>query len=157
KETKESKEIKDHPSDLAAVVSAFFAMVSAFAWPGALVLSLSMLLTAVVRHPEFRELFGTFSSVVRKIKLAGVELEIDSAAMQRVREFVGKTVVELMAKAKLEYDRMAEGLSVDERLSHVVRYALPVVLRDHRLSEPENVRATIHVADILFKDYLYQL
>ena len=81
-----------------------------------LILFLWIFLTAVVRHPEIREIFGTFSSVVRKITVAGVELEIDSAAMQRIREFVGKTVDELMAKAKLEYDRMAEGFSVDERL-----------------------------------------
>jgi hypothetical protein len=157
KETKESTEIKDHPSDWAAVVSAFFGMVSAFAWPGALILFLSILLTAIVRHPEFREIFGTFGSVVRKITVAGVGLEIDSAAMQRIREFVGKTVDELMAKAKLEYDRMAEGFSVDERLSQIVRKALPRILTAHQLPEPENVRATVHVPDILFKDYLYQL
>lgn len=157
KETKESKEIKDHPSDWATVVSAFFGMVSAFAWPGALVLFLSILLTRIVRHPEVREIFGTFSSVVRKITVAGVELEIDSAAMQRIREFIGKTVDDLMAKAKLEYDRMAEGFSVDERLSQVIRNALPPILKARQLPEPKNVRATVHVPDILFKDYLYQL
>lgn len=120
KETKEAqqiKEIKDRPSDWEAVVSAFFGMVSAFAWPGALVLFMLLLRNAVVHHPEFREIFGTFGSVVRKITVAGVDLEIDSAAMQRIREFVGKTVDELMTKARIEYDRMAEGFSVDERLS----------------------------------------
>ena len=151
KETKESKEIKDHPSDLVGVLGAV-------AWPSAIVLLLIIVLIAVWLSRTIQQLFGIAISAVQKIEIAGVKLEIDTAVVDKVKKFLGGSLGKLMKEAKVQYDKMASQLLVEERLAEVVRVGLREILAQRGFATwPDDLRATIHVPDIVFKDYMYQL
>jgi hypothetical protein len=151
KETKESKEIKDHPSDLVEVFSAV-------AWPGGIVLLVLVILLFVRFSRTIQQLFGIAISAVQRIEIAGVKLEIDTSVVAEVKKFVGGSLENLMKKAKSQYDRMARHVLVQERLADVVRTGLRQILAQHGFAtRPDDLRATIHVPDIVFRDYMYQL
>ena len=151
KETQELKEITERPRD-------WFDVAIAFAWPLAVIALLGIFLLTVVKSETIREFFGFAASFVRKIAVAGVELEINPEAVGKVREFVGKSFGELVTKGKDQYDRMASLMSVEQHLDRTVRIGLRQVLSRHGLDpNPENLRATVHVPDVIFRHYLYQL
>lgn len=151
KETRETKEIKDHPSDLVGVSSAV-------AWPVAIVLLLLILLFAIWGSRTIQQLFGIAISAVQKIEIAGVKLDIDTSVVDEVKKFVGGSLGKLMEKARSQYAKMARQFLVEERLAEVVRVGLRDILVQHGFAAwPDDLRATIHVPDIVFKDYMYQL
>ncbi|MGC1580956.1 MAG: hypothetical protein WA766_05710, partial [Candidatus Acidiferrales bacterium] len=151
RETMESKEIHDHPSDWAEVTSAV-------AWPIAAFLIVLMLLISIAVSATIKGLFREAVSLVRSIEIGGVKMEIDASAVAEVKKFLGDSMHELAAKAKGQYDQLATATSVDERLKNVVRDCLPKILKKNNLPQmPPDLRATVHVPDIVFKDYLYQL
>jgi hypothetical protein len=151
KETKESKETRDHPSDLVGIVSAV-------AWPASVIILVMIVLLGILLSETVRRLFGVAVSAVRKIEIAGTKLEIDTSVVDKVKECLGSSPHTLVKKAKGEYDKMAAAAMIDVRLRDVVRRGLREILRRHALREwPADLRATVHVPDIVFKDYLYQL
>jgi hypothetical protein len=142
KETKETKEIRD--GDWGWPITAAFL--------GAVVLCL------LAWNRAIQQLFGVAVSVVQKIEIAGVKLEIDSSRVREVKRFLGGSLAELIARARSQYDQMAAATSVQERLKDVVRIALRDVLTQQGFASwPEGLRAAIHVPDVVFKDYMYQL
>jgi hypothetical protein len=147
KETKETKEIKDHPSDWVEVAGAI-------AWPLSLLLIVSMLLFSKTG----KRMFGLFPKVVRKITAGGVEMEISADAVEEIRAYLRDSFDELVARAKVEYARMASVQQITNHLRKVIDDALPRVLVVNNIRDlPANVRGTVHVADIVFSSYLYQL
>ncbi len=97
-------------------------------------------------------------SIIRKVKIAGTELEIDPDKIGQFQTAVVESFDELMKKAEPLYKEMVEAQLVRVHLSRMMRQALPEVLRNRHLNEqPPGVRATIHVPDIVVNDYLYQL
>lgn len=128
----------------------FFVGIS---WP--LTILLSVLMFAF--HPRLNRLFG-LTRAIRKIKAAGVEMEINAEAVDAVRAELRASTKDLVEKAKDEYDRMAKVMRISEHLEDVVVNAVPRVLKECGVhTEPPNLRATIHVHDIVFSEYLYQL
>jgi hypothetical protein len=147
KEIKESKEVKDRPSD-------WVEFAGAIAWPLCLFLIIGMLLFSKTA----KRMFGLFPRVVRKISAGGVEMEISADAVEQIREYLRESFDELVARAKDEYQRMASVQQISMYLSAVINDALPRVLAANNVvALPANVRGTIHVPDIIFSGYLYQL
>ena len=105
-----------------------------------------------------KRIFGLFPKVVRKISAGGVEMQISEDAVDEIREYLRDLFDELVARAKDEYQRMASVQQISTHLSRVMDDALPRVLQAHHIPAlPDNVRGTIHVPDIVFSSYLYQL
>ena len=75
-----------------------------------------------------QQLFGIAISAVQKIEIAGVKLEIDTAVVDKVKKCLGGSLGKLMKEAKVQYDKMASQLLVEERLAEVVRVGLREVL-----------------------------
>ena len=143
----EKKEVKDRPSD-------WVQLVGAIAWPVCLLLIAVMLLFSRTG----KRIFGLFPKVIRKISAGGVEMQISADAADEIREYLRDSFDELIARAKDEYQRMASVQQISTHLGKVIDSALPRVLQvNHIHALPENIRSTIHVPDIVFSSYLYQL
>jgi hypothetical protein len=128
-------------------------LATGIAWPVALILV--VLLFAF--HPRLNRMLG-LAKVVRKIKAGGVEMEINPEAVDAVRAELRQSVKELAEKAKDEYERMAKLMRIGEHLERVIMQSLPRILENNKIIEiPSDVRGTVHVQDIVFNEYLYQL
>ena len=105
-----------------------------------------------------KRLFGVLPKFLRKIRAGGVDLEINAEAVEEVRKYLLGSFDELVAKAKEEYQRMASVQQISVHLGKVLDDALPRILTaNHIVDAPAEVRGTIHVPDIVFSSYLYQL
>jgi hypothetical protein len=151
KETKETRETKDHPSDLVGAISAL-------AWPVAIVALVIFVLISVMLSRTIQRVFRIAVSVVQRIEIAGVKLDIDPTAVSEVKDFLGESLARLMRRAKTQYDQAARVVLVQELLRRVVDEGLQQILAQHGLAPwPASLRATVHVPDVVFKDYMYQL
>jgi hypothetical protein len=131
KEIKETKEIKDHPSD-------WVEFSAAIAWP----LCLLLIVLVLLFSRTGKRIFGLFPKVVRKINAGGVEMEINADAVEEIREYLRDSFDELVARAKDEYQRMASVQQITMHLSSVMDNALPRVLTANSIPNlPANVRA----------------
>jgi hypothetical protein len=131
------------------------AFLSGLAWP-----LLGLLIVLLVAfNSRVGRLFGLLPKFVHKIRgPGGIEIEINADAAKEVRANFKASYKEFVTLAKDEYDRMADARSISELLGTVVLSALPDILRKNGINyEPNDVRATIHVDDIVFRSYLYQL
>lgn len=126
--------------------------VKALSWPIAGIIGI--LLFAF--QPRLNRVFG-LAKIVRKIKAGGVEMEISTDAVDAVRRQLQDSIHELVDKARDEYDRMASVMQIYPKLESVITTAIPRILKDHDLRSPEGLRGTVHVQDIVFPEYLYQL
>jgi hypothetical protein len=97
---------------------------------------------------------------IRKISgPGGISLEINPEAAKEQKVYFTESFHELMTNSKYEYDQMAKFSQVREKVSQVIQVALPQILRDRATVVPhaEGIRGTVHVADIVFDRFLYQL
>lgn len=94
------------------------------------------------------------TTLVRSIRAGGIEMEISSEAVDDVRAQLRGSFRELVGNARDEYERMADLQDIDRRLANVVEQEVTAHFSQPR---PADLRATIHVRDIIFRDYLYQL
>lgn len=128
-------------------------IIAAIAWPSAAIIV--VLLFAF--HPRLNRLFG-MARAIRKIKAGGVEMEINTDVVDEVRTQLNESVDKLMSNAKDEYDRMLRVMRIPNYLQSVMTDCVPRVLQSQSLCEkPKGLRGTIHVQDIVFSEYLYQL
>jgi len=116
-------------------------------WPLALLLALSL----IAFSSQLRRIFGAGSKLVRKVSAGGVEMEISSEAVDQVRQQLKGSFRELVSNARDEYERMAYLQEVDQRLQAVFETHF------RQLPNSDRMRTTVHVPDIIFQDYLYQL
>jgi hypothetical protein len=151
KEIKESKEtIRDYPSVGVGIANAI-------AWPVCLLLIVMVLMSGVIFSAKFRRLFG-LTKIVREIKAGGIEMKIDADLVKDVEKHLRESFADLVADAKLRYQEMASAQRISQHLSRVVLEALPEVLSANNLAiDLASVRATVHVPDIIFQEFLYQL
>lgn len=102
-------------------------------------------------------MLGLTARIVRKIKYGGLEMEISADAVDQIRSLLTGSIDELIAKARLEYDRMADLMNIYTHLERCCA-ALAQILENHGLDKKvEGLRATVYTRDIIFSDYLYQL
>ncbi|MBS3652462.1 hypothetical protein KEU06_28145 [Pseudaminobacter sp. 19-2017] len=123
-------------------------LVGKIAWPVGLLLAVILALTI----DRLRRFCGAGFKMVRSIKAGGIEMEISVEAADAVRKELRKSFRELIEDARVEYERMAEVQNLDRLLASVVED----VIFASRLSRSD-IRATLHVRDIVFKEFLYQL
>jgi hypothetical protein len=147
KETKEAQGLRDRPSN-------WVQLIGVIAWPICLLLIVIMFLFSRTG----KRIFGLFPKVVRKISAGGVEMQISEDAVDEIREYLRDSFDELVARAKDEYQKMASVQQISMHLSRVMDDAVPRILQaNHIPALPDSVRGTIHVPDIVFSSYLYQL
>lgn len=120
------------------------------AWPLALLSALAM----IGWNSRLRRIFGSGTRLIRKVSAGGVEMEISSEAVDEIRDKLRGSFRELVGSAREEFERMADLQNLDRHLEAVVEHAL---LPKIASGKPAGMRATIHVRDIVFRDYLYQL
>jgi hypothetical protein len=120
------------------------------AWPLALLLALVM----VGWNSRLRRIFGAGTRLVRKVSAGGIEMEISAEAVDEVRDKLRGSFRELVGSARNEFERMADLQDIDRKLEAVIEGACVSRISGNR---PKGLRATIHVRDVVFKDYLYQL
>lgn len=127
------------------------ALVGMLVWPVTLV-SLVLLL---IFSRTLRQLFGVSSKIIRKISAGGIEMEISSDAVDQVRDHLKSSFQDLVADARDQYDRMADLQDIESRISIIINNEI----RGHFAGSkfPSDLRATVHVRDIVFKEFLYQL
>ena len=142
-----SPENKDASSDKEPWWATF---VGEIAWPVGLLLALILTLTI----DRMRRFFGAGFKMVRSIKAGGVEMEISVEAADAVRKELRRSFGELIADARVEYERMADVQNLDRLLASVVEDE--IIGKVSGLSRSD-IRATLHVRDIIFKEFLYQL
>ncbi len=144
----EVKEIKDHPSTLVG-------LVDALAWPVVVI----FVLIALLRSSWISRAIGFLPQAVRAIKVsvAGVEMEINQQAAEEVRSFLVAPIEDLRKKADTEYKKMADAQRVYELLQSAIEVGCTSVLERKQIQRPALIRGTVHVPDIVFNEYLYQL
>lgn len=120
------------------------------AWP--LVILCAMLLIAY--NDRLARLFGSGIKIVRKVSAGGVEMEISSDAVDRVKKELQASFQQLIADAKIEYQRMASVQNIDRHLSKIVE---EIIYEEFPSLNRTDIRATIHVQDIVFNEFLYQM
>lgn len=124
-------------------------LLGKIAWPLAFLVAL-VLLGFVDR---LRRILGFSTKLIRKISAGGVEIEINSETVQLVQRELHGTFDELVKGAGEEYERLSEVLDVPELLKHAIARNLQ---QGHQPAIP-NLRGTVHVRDVIFPEYLYQL
>jgi hypothetical protein len=128
-------------------------IIKALAWP----VSVVGIIALFAFHPRLSRIFG-LAKVVRKIGVAGIEMEISADAVDHVRDQLRLSISELFEKAEDEYRRMADVMRIYEHLERVMsEVALPRALKNNELATVRDLRGTVHVQDIVFKEYLYQI
>ena len=105
-----------------------------------------------------KDLFGIARPLLRRISIGGVEIEFN---LENLRERAEETKVsfdDLILRANKEYQVLAAQQELKSHLANALRTALPRILAAHGLNlQPPNLRATIHVSDIVFENYFYQI
>lgn len=90
---------------------------------------------------------------VTKFKGGGVEFEFSPERAREVQASFKDSYAGFVSAAKGEYDRQVGARELNLRLGDTLRQ----LQTKHLLRLPRNWRATIHVPDIVFDGYLYQL
>ena len=106
------------------------------------------------------ELLGLSPKIIKKISAGGVEMEISANAVDAVKNHLRNSFDELITNADQEYSRMAQLFNLYQHLEKVTTIALPRALEENgvnALMDHGDVRATIHVKDIVFLEHLYQI
>lgn len=120
------------------------------AWPITVLLALTM----IAWNSRLRRIFGAGTRLVRKISAGGLEMEISAEAVDEIRDKLRSSFRELVSSARDEFERMSDLQDLDRHLQSVIESALLPAIAG---PAPAGLRATIHVRDIVFRDYLYQL
>lgn len=152
KEIKETAKetIKEFPSDIVSIIGAL-------AWPMSVLFIVLSILMGLIFSRRIRKIFG-LTRVIREIKAGGIEMKIDLDVVKEVERALGDSFNELIIDAKTKYQEMVSTQRVAQHLSNVILKALPEVLESHKVEiDLATVRGTVHVPDIIFEEYLYQL
>ncbi len=140
-----------HREGAAGIIDA----VASLLWP--LVIVAVILLIAF--HRRLNRILGLLPKIVRKVEVpGGITLEVDPETAKEIRTSFGKSFAELKEDAESEYKQMVEFTQVRHKLGELMSIGLPAALEGRRVAQDRvGERGTIHVPDIVFKEYLYQL
>lgn len=137
-----------------ATLSKFITALSSFWLPAAL-FAIAVLL--VIRAEAIATAMRSFP-LVRKLKLYGVEVEIDQKALEGLEERERDVFRKLSRKMERATSRAAQSVFLFEHL----RDSAEAIerLREHKfpdVGKDPNVRFTIHVPDAIFENHVYQV
>ena len=131
-------------------------LFDAIAWPSAILVLFFALYRRLTLN-DIKELLGIAKPVISKIKIAGTEIEFNLDTLRQQGAQTRDSFLDLVARADEQYKIASAQQAIKEQLAIVMREALPEVLRTNGLAPDPPIRATIHVSDIVFEKYLYQL
>lgn len=114
-------------------------------WPLTLILGLIF----VAYNRRLGRVLGLGTQLIRKISAGGVEIEINSETLQLVQRELRGTFQELVDGSAEEYERLSLIQDIGEHLKNVVI--------ENGLKDTQDMGATVHVSDVIFPEYLYQL
>jgi hypothetical protein len=136
-------------------LTAAFAPLPSLAWP---LVALTVFLL-IAFNTRVGRLLGLIPKFVNKIRgPAGFEVQINADAAKEVRANFKASYKEFVDSAQDEYERMADAKRVGELLREVMMNALPEAMKQvGAVFQMDGVRATVHVEDIVFRSFLYQL
>jgi hypothetical protein len=141
-------------SDPAGLPAEFWTFLGDIWLPAALVLIVWLLVTRI----DAIALAFKNAPFVRKLKIYGVEIEIDPKALEDLEEREKEVFQRLSKKAERASSRVARSLSLDEHLRDAASAIMKLRRRRYgELRERQTIRFTIHVPDAIFKNHLYQL
>jgi hypothetical protein len=150
RESKEIKEIREQPSD-------WIGALNAIAWP----FTVLILGGIFLRSKTLNKILGLSPKLIKKIKAGGIEMEINADVADDIRGFLRDSIEELLEKARVQYRQMVDLQQIDYHLRRVLTDALPRILRAKGLQAGGDAdrddRGTVHVQDIVFPQYLYQI
>lgn len=121
------------------------------AWPVALLFAVLL----VIFSKNLRTGFGAGARLVKTIRAGGIEMELDAQRFEEVRDHLRSSFRELIADARDEYERMADLQDVREKLANV--FDGPIKAKFGSATVPSDLRATVHVRDVIIREFLYQL
>ncbi len=120
-------------------------VIQTLAWPGTILLSLML----IAYNSRLGRILGLGTKLVKKISAGGVQVEINAETVQLVQRQLHGTFEELVTSSTEEYQRMADIQEIPTHLKNAVL--------ESNLNGVPDLRATVHVNDVIFPEYLYQL
>jgi len=125
---------------------ALLKLISALAWPAVIVFVLLYL---------GRDLLARLIGNVRRVKGGGLEVEFNAERAREVASAFDASYKGFLHAAQVEYDRLVNANDLQNRL---LPNAVDAVRRRAlRTLEEKSLRATVHVPDVVFKNFMYQL
>ena len=124
----------------------FISALSPYAWPAFFVFAMFFL---------GRDLFKHQLAGLRRVKGGGFELEFNAERAREVAKQFRQSYADFLQTAQAEYERQVRARRVSDTL---LPEAADAVRKLANLSAQEkSLRATVHVPDVVFKNFLYQL
>jgi hypothetical protein len=120
-------------------------VIATLVWPMTLLIAMCF----VAYNRRLGRIFGFGTRLVKKITAGGVQIEINSETVELVQRQLHGTFQELITGAADEYERIAEIQDVPTLLKNAIVANVP--------TSAKGLRGTVHVNDVIFPDYLYQL
>lgn len=95
--------------------------------------------------------------IIRKFSVAGIEIELDRRELDELKDNTDATFKELIRKTTRELERFRDALPIQAALEAA---AAAIVESKFRTAGPPvgaDIRCTVHIPDVVFKEFLYQL
>ncbi|ATG47131.1 hypothetical protein CEW89_05815 [Celeribacter ethanolicus] len=126
-------------------VSNFVVVIQALVWPLTILLALML----IAHNDRLGRILGIGTKLVKKVSAGGVQIEINAETVQLVQRQLHGTFQELIESSTEEYERMADIQEIPTHLKNAIV--------ENGLKNVSDLRATVHVNDVIFPEYLYQL
>jgi hypothetical protein len=129
------------------------AIVSSIAWPAAILISIWLLvanlekIAGAVRGAPF----------LRRFAFGGFEIELDREQLNELKRDTEQTFADLMNKVNGELEAFADALHASELTESAAHAIIKHKFGGRAVARRSNLRFTIHIPDVVFKDFLYQL
>jgi hypothetical protein len=135
--------------DLPKLLQAISQLVQSLAW-----LLIVLALTKALWSGGAVDLIAKAVGRLRRVKTAGVELDLTPENAERLRNDIEAAFEELRVKINREFDFLVYAFGVDEQLQNLVEdYIRPLLRPDVE----RDSRSTVYVADVLYEDSILQL
>ncbi|MCA1288171.1 hypothetical protein [Salipiger bermudensis] len=123
----------------------FIESLKILAWP----ITILIILMLISFNSKLSRVLGLGAGMIRTISGPGVKIEINSEMVSSIQRHLQGSFNELVSSAAYEYDQLAYTFQIPLLLKNAVI--------NNDLKKIPNYRATIHVPDVIFPEYLYQL
>jgi hypothetical protein len=142
--TQSTNDVQVEDKNDAGELASWLSFIETLAW--------QLLLLFLIWYVGRDVLIGLVKSL-SKVKGPGIELEFDREGAKEVKGLFQGAFKDFMAAAQKEYDRQSE----IHQLSELRLPAAVAAVKSKLKTLPKGYRATVHVPDVVFKRFLYQL
>lgn len=128
-------------------------VVKALAWPVAALLGLIVIMIS----GQGQRLTAYLEARLRKVEAFGISVELDEKLARETRQSVEQAFGVLRTRIGREFDSAVRYHSLEDRLVTLIDFSRETLRQHNSGSEPEGLRSTIYVKDVLVSTSLYQL